>query len=65
MSIKQSKETKLCKNENSYEILEQKLIEKLKDNSWMLHLTWLCKTESFLVEYNTEYKTGSCTNHVA
>lgn len=29
MSIKQPKETKLCKNENSSEVLEQKLIEKL------------------------------------
>lgn len=29
MSIKQHKETKLCKNENSSEVLEQKLVEKI------------------------------------
>lgn len=30
----------------------------------MLHLSWLYKAKSFLVEYNTEYKIVCCTIHV-
>lgn len=63
MSINLHKQTKLSKQENSSKVLQQKVIEKFYVLAQMSDLSLLCKAEYLLVEYNTEYKAGCCTNH--